>query len=100
MGYEQKWNYDDAHQRQKKISSWIIVLNYGTRRGGEIIALQRAKREDVNSAMRLPHVFSVTQDKRYAHRFTASYMDWRNAVSKYNELKNASDIMHLWGETV
>ena len=94
-----KWTYEDAHYKKKSISSWIIELKYGTRCGGEIVAWQKAKQEDIRSAMSLPHVFGVSEDEKYALRFVASYMDYENAVGAYNNLRNVGDIMSLWSET-
>jgi hypothetical protein len=92
----EKWNYDDAHHQRKRIASWVIELNYGTRRGGVIIGWRKANADDIRRAMNLPHTFKVSEDEKYSREFEAHFGDYENALHEYKNLKTVRDIINLW----
>ena len=93
-----KWQHDDARQRTKHIGEYIIVLNYGTERGGQIDVWHTASQDDIRRAQQLPWTFQVSEDEKYAHVFEGHYMDWENAVDAYRNLKTVKDIENYWIE--
>lgn len=69
--------YSDFKQRQKSFGRNKVYLFYGTQRGGEIIL--RFKSGD-----KMTHMDE-----------TVHFMDWRNALSEYQDIKSSKDMHDL-----
>jgi len=85
----------DAVYRSKKIATWIVEL-IGRKDGGAMIKIwSKATPDDIESAEKLPHIFSVTEDQQFNLLDEVHFMYIANAEEEYQNVKTVHDAIHL-----
>ena len=90
-----KWEGKDSVYTRKTISTWIVELIGGTERGAYIKMWNKASTDEIESAEKLPHIFTVTEDRKYNLLATAHFMYFVNATAEYSDIKTVKDIFAL-----
>ncbi len=81
--------------KTKKISSWKIILVTYPNAGGKILLWKKATKDDVSSAERLPHIYTLSTDKKLIIIDTVYFVHNVNAIEEYKDLKKVSDVHSL-----
>ena len=94
--FGQKWKYDDAVYKKKRVGVFTVELIGGTQRGAVIRVWAKANQEDIERAEKLPHIFTVSQG--FDHVNDANFMYFENAKPRYTQLNTTKDVIELLRE--
>ena len=91
----EKWDGDDAVSRGKFVGRYRVELIGGTQRGACIRLWHPATVEEAISEERLPHIFTITPDKKWFLLDEVNFWRFINAEAEYADLRKSGDILAL-----